>query len=118
MLKVGKDLLIEDKFVENTVVYKGFAIECYSKSPNPILKRYIDEFEYTQQDGEMIQKLINYCVVTYIKTDRQKNLMNNIKRWKYVRDVVNEFQTYFPQYNFNLKSFQKMKDELVEILFA
>jgi uncharacterized protein YlbG (UPF0298 family) len=117
-MKTGKDLLIDDKFFENTVISKRKGEEFYASSPNPILKRYIDEFEYTQQDGVQIQKLINYCVVTYIKTDRQKNLMNNIKRWKYVRDVVNEFQTYFPQYNFNLKAFKEMKNELVEILFA
>ena len=44
MLKIGKDLLINDKFFENTVINKGKGEELYSSSPNPILKRYIDEF--------------------------------------------------------------------------
>lgn len=117
-MKIGKDLLIEDKWVENTIIYKGVAEEYYKKSPNPVLKRYIDEFNYTQQDGDLIQKLINYCVVRYLKTDKQRNLMDNIKRWKYVNKCVNEYKTYYPQYNFNLKSFLQMKEELIEMLFT
>lgn len=116
-MKTGKELLINDKFFENTVINKGKGEELYSISPNPILKNYIDNFQYTQQDGDLIQKLINYCVVRYLKTDKQRNLMDNIKRWKYVNKTIEEFRTYFPQYNFNVKSFLQMKEELITILF-
>jgi hypothetical protein len=116
-MKTGKELLINDKFFENTAISKGKGEELYNTSPNPILKRYIDEFNYTQQDGEQIQKLINYCVVRYLKTDKQRNLMDNIKRWKYVNKTVEEYKAYFPQYNFNLKAFKGMKEELIDILF-
>lgn len=116
-MKIGKDLLISDKFLENTIINKGTGEEIYKTSPNPILKNYIDNFQYTAQDGEQIQKLINYCVVRYIKTDKQRNLHDNIKRWKYVNKTIEEFKTYFPQYNFNVKAFLQMKEELIEILF-
>lgn len=116
-MKAGKDLLISDKFLENTIINKGAAQEFYSKSPNPLLKRYIDEFNYTAQDADLIQKLINYTVVTYIKTDKQKNLMNNIRRWKYTNNTIKEYKSVFPSANLNTKSFDRMKEELIEMLF-
>lgn len=118
MVKTGKELNIEDKFVENTIIYKGIAEEYYKKSQNPILKRYIDTFEYTAQDADLIQKLINYCVVRYLKTDKQRNLMDNIKRWKYVNHTVNEYNLQFANHKFNLTAFHKMKEELTEMIFA
>ena len=117
MLKTGKDLLISDKFLENTIINKGAAQEFYSKSPNPLLKRYIDEFQYTEQDAEQIQKLINYCVVRYIKTDKTKNLQDNIRRWKYVNKTIEEYKTYFPKCDLNTKAFIQMKEELIAIIF-
>lgn len=116
-MKTGKELLINDKFFENTVISKGKGEELYNTSPNPILKRYIDEFNYTQQDGEQIQKLINYTVVTFIKTDKVKNIMNNIRRWKYTNQTVKEYKAQFPNHQFNTKSFERMKEELIDILF-
>lgn len=117
-MKTGKDLLIVDKFFENTVISKRKGEEFYASSPNPILKRYIDEFEYTPQDAEQIQKLINYTVVRYLKTDKGKNLMDNIKRWKYTNQTVKEFNSQFANHKFNLTPFNRMKDELITQLFG
>lgn len=116
-MKTGKELNISDKFLENTIINKGMGEEMYKSSPNPILKSYIDNFIYTREDNDKIQKLINYTVVTYIKTDKVKNLMNNIKRWKYTNQTIKEYKASFPSANFNTKSFDRMKEELIELLF-
>ena len=116
-MKTGKELLINDKFFENTVISKGKGEEIYNTSPNPILRSYLDNFQYTQEDIDKIQKLINYTVVTYIKTDKQKNLMNNIRRWRYTNNTVKEYLTSFPHHQFNIKAFERMKEELISILF-
>lgn len=116
-MKLGKDLLIDEKWLENTIIYKGIAQELYEKSPNPLLKRYIDEFKYTPEDAEQIQKLINYTVVTYIKTDKEKNLLNNVRRWKYTNKTVREYKESYPTHQFNTNSFDRMKDELIAMLF-
>ena len=117
MLKIGKDLLISDKFFENTVISKGKGEELYSSSPNPILRKYLDNFRYEQDDAEKIQKLINYTVVAYIKTDKAQNVLHNLKRWKYTNNTVKEYLTSFPHHQFNIKAFERMKEELISILF-
>ena len=117
-MKIGKDLLIEDKFFENTVISKRKGEEFYASSPNPILKRYIDEFEYIEADSEQIQKLVNYTVVRYLKTDKDKNLRDNVKRWKYANQTVKEYTSQFPNHNVNLNPFNRMKEELITQLFG
>lgn len=117
MLKIGAELNIEDKFYQNTIVNKTSAEEIYKSSPNPKLNQYILNFSYAVEDAEKIQKLINYTVVTYLKTDKQKNLSNNIKRWKYTNKTINEYNLQFANHKFNTKAFDKMKDELVEMIF-
>lgn len=116
-MKTGKELNITDKWLENTIVNKETGEEIYKSSPNFVLKDYIDNFQYKEEDKEQIQKLINYTVVTFIKTDKVKNMMNNVRRWRYTNRTINEFKSVFPSVSFNTKSFDRMKDELIDLLF-
>ena len=81
------------------------------------LERYIFDFKYEDGDKDVIQRLINYSVARYIKTDRNENLMTNVQLWRYAKSVVKEYVTQFPECSFNTKSFDKMKDELISMLF-
>lgn len=116
-MKTGKELNISDKWLENTIVNKETGEHYLNCSPNSLLKEYVDNFQYHENHKEQIQKLINYTVVTFIKTDKVKNMMNNVRRWKYTNRTINEFKKVFPSVSFNTKSFDRMKDELIDMLF-
>ena len=104
-MKTGKELNIQDKWYENTIINKETAT------------KYNLTVEYTPSDSVQIQKLINYCVVRYLKTDKVKNLQDNIKRWKYTNQTVKEYNSQFANHKFNLTAFSNMKEELIELLF-
>ena len=105
-MKTGKELNIQDKWYENTIINKETAT------------KYNLMVEYTPKDAEQIQKLINYTVVRYLKTDKVKNLQDNVRRWKYTNQTIKEFNSQFANHKFNLTAFSKMKNELIELLFG
>lgn len=81
------------------------------------LNDYILNFRYDIGDKDTIQRLVNYTVARYIKTDRKENLLTNVQLWRYTKSVITEYVTQFPDCKFNTKSFDKMKDELISMLF-
>lgn len=84
---------------------------------SPSLHSYIQE-GYKDTDFEQIQKVINYTVVRFIKTDKTfNNTIDTLKRWKYVRDIIKEYNTVFPDKHFNLKSFNRLREDIINELF-
>ena len=81
------------------------------------LNDYVLNFRYEVGDKDTIQRLVNYLIARYIKTDRNENLMTNVQLWRYTKSVMTEYVTQFPDCKFNTKSFDKMKDELISMLF-
>lgn len=81
------------------------------------LNDYVLNFRFEESDKDTIQRMINYLVARYIKTDRNENLFDNIIRWRYTKSVITEYVTEFPNCVLNRKSFDKMKDELISMLF-
>lgn len=78
---------------------------------------YVLNFKYDIGDKDTIQRLVNYTVARYIKTDRKENLITNVQLWRYTKNVITEYVTEFPNCVLNRKSFDKMKDELISMLF-
>lgn len=125
-MKSLKDLEIEYKGsffgFEMMVLSKGFANEILSnpKTPQYVKNRltpYIQSL-YTESDFEAIQKAVNYTVVRWIKMEKNfNNALDSLNRWKYVKRMMEEYNIEFPQKSFNVKSFDRMKDELIIELF-
>jgi hypothetical protein len=125
-METFKDLDIEYKGsffgIEMMVLSKGFANEIFSnpKTPQYVKNRltpYIQSL-YTESDFEAIQKAVNYTVVRWIKMEKNfTNALDSLNRWKYVKRMMEEYNIEFPQKSFNVKSFDRMKDELVIELF-
>lgn len=125
-MKTGKELDIEYKGsffgFEMIVLSKGFANEMLSKPKTPQyvknrLLPYIQSL-YTESDFESIQKAVNYTVVRWIKMDKNwNNTLDSLNRWKYVKRMMEEYNIEFPQKSFNVKSFDRMKEEIIEHLF-
>lgn len=78
---------------------------------------YVLNFKYDIGDKDTIQRLVNYTVARYIKTDRKENLITNVQLWRYAKSIITEYVTNYPDTNFNTKSFDKMKVELISMLF-
>lgn len=78
---------------------------------------YVLNFKYDIGDKDTIQRLVNYTVARYIKTDRKENLLTNVQLWRYAKSIITEYVTNYPDTNFNTKSFDKMKVELISMLF-
>lgn len=78
---------------------------------------YVLNFRYEVGDKDTIQRLVNYLIARYIKTDRKENLITNVQLWRYAKSIITEYVTQFPDCKFNTKSFDKMKDELISMLF-
>lgn len=126
MIKSIKDLEIEYKGsffgIETMVLSKGIANEILSnpKTPQYVKNRltpYIQSL-YTESDFEAIQKAVNYTVVRWIKMDKNyNNTLDSLNRWKYVKSLMEEYNIEFPQKSFNVKSFDRMKEEIIEGLF-
>lgn len=116
MLKTYKDLGLTNKSFfqgDDIVLSIAKAKEINSAS----LKSYIDN-GYSEEDFDIIQKTINYTVVRWIKTDRSdKNVFDSYKRWRYVKQLILDYNTVFPNKMFNTKSYDKMKTELIECMF-
>jgi hypothetical protein len=116
MLKTFKDFALENKAFyqgEDMLLSIGKAKEINS----PLLYPYIKD-GYKESDYEQIQKAINYTVVRFIKTDKTfNNTIDTLKRWKYVRDMIQEYHTEFPHIQFNLKSFNRLKEDIIKELF-
>lgn len=116
MVKSYKELGLQNKSFfqgEDMILSMGKAKEINS----PSLQAYIDT-GYQESDYDQIQKVINYTVVRWIKTDRQlKNVYDCYKRWKYVKDLYTEYNTVYPNKQFNTKSFERMKNELIDVMF-
>ena len=84
---------------------------------NPRLKSYI-ETGYEENDFEIIQKTINYTTVRFLKMEKNfTNTIDTLKRWLYVRDLVADYNNSFPDKQFNLKSFNRLKDDIIKELF-
>ena len=116
MVKTYKELGLQNKSFfqgEDMIVSMTRAKEINS----PALQDYINT-GYQESDYDQIQKVIKYVVVRWIKTDRQlKNIYDCYKRWKYVKDLYKEYNEVFPDKQFNTKSFDRMKDELISYMF-
>lgn len=126
MLKIIKDLDIEYKgsffAFEQIVLSKGVANELLNNSNTPQyiknrLQSYIKSI-YQESDYEQIQKTVNYTVVRWIKMERNwNNTLDSLNRWKYVKRMMEEYNKEFPNKIFNVKSFDRMKSEIIEYLF-
>ena len=125
-MKSLKDLEIEFKGsffgIEAMVLSKGIANEILSnpKTPQYVKNRlqpYIQSL-YTESDFEAIQKAVNYTVVRWIKMEKNwNNTLDTLNRWKYVKKLMEEYNIEFPNKSFNVKSFDRMKEEIIEGLF-
>lgn len=125
-MKTIKDLEIEYKGsffgIETMVLSKGFANEILSnpKTPQYVKNRLLPYVQslYQESDFEAIQKAVNYTVVRWIKMEKNfNNTLDTLNRWKYVKRMMEEYNIEFPQKSFNVKSFDRMKDEIIEQLF-
>ena len=100
---------------------KQSCLKALSNSEKPSEIARIKEYEnslYKESDREDIQKAINYTVVRWIKMEKTfNNTVDSLKRWKYVDELISSYKKEFPDKNFNVKSFQRMKNELIEELF-
>lgn len=121
-----KDLEIEYKGsffgFETMVLSKGVANEILSnpKTPQYVKNRLLPYVQslYTESDFEAIQKAVNYTVVRWIKMEKNySNTLDTLNRWKYVKKLMEEYNIEFPQKSFNVKSFDRMKEEIIEGLF-
>ena len=116
MLKTYKDLGLSNKSFfqgDDIVLSISRAKEINSKN----LQSYIDS-SYSEEDFEIIQKTINYTVVRWIKIEKNfTNTVDSLKRWRYVRDLFLDYNKDFPNKKFNVKSFNRMKDEIKEEIF-
>lgn len=125
-MKTIKDLEIEYKGsffgFEMMVLSKGVANEILNnpKTPQYVKNRltpYVQSL-YTESDFEAIQKAVNYTVVRWIKMEKNySNTLDTLNRWKYVKKLMEEYNIEFPQKSFNVKSFDRMKEEIIEELF-
>ena len=126
MLKIIKELDIEYKgsffAFEQIVLSKDVANELLNNSNTPQyiknrLQSYIQSI-YQESDYEQIQKTVNYTVVRWIKMERNwNNTLDSLNRWKYVKRMMEEYNKEFPNKIFNVKSFDRMKSEIIEYLF-
>lgn len=125
-MKTLKDLDIEYKGsffgFEMMVLSKGVANEILSnpKTPQYVKNRLLPYVQslYTESDFEAIQKAVNYTVVRWIKMEKNfNNTLDTLNRWKYVKRMMGEYNIEFPQKSFNVKSFDRMKEEIIEGLF-
>lgn len=126
MLKKIKDLDIEYKGsffgIERMVLSKGVANEILNnpKTPQYVKNRLLPYVQslYTESDSEAIQKAVNYTVVRWIKMEKNfNNALDSLNRWKYVKKLMEEYNIEFPQKSFNVKSFDRMKEEIITELF-
>lgn len=115
-MKTYKELGLQNKSFqqgEDMLLSIGKAKEINS----PSLQSYIQE-GYKESDHIQIQKVINYTVVRFIKTEKTfSNTIDTLKRWKYVRNLIKEYNTIFPNVQLNLKSFNRLKDDITNELF-
>lgn len=125
-MKTGKELECEYKGsffgFEMMVLSKGVANEIFNnpKTPQYVKNRLLPYIQslYTESDFEAIQKAVNYTVVRWIKMDKNfNNTLDSLNRWKYVKKMMEEYNKEFPQKSFNVKSFDRMKEELIIELF-
>ena len=125
-MKSLKDLDIEYKGsffgFEMMVLGKGVANEILSnpKTPQYVKNRLLPYIQslYTESDFEAIQKAVNYTVVRWIKMEKNwNNTLDTLNRWKYVKKLMEEYNIEFPNKSFNVKSFDRMKEEIIEGLF-
>ena len=107
---------------EMMVLSKGIANQILSnpKTPQYVKNRLLPYVQtlYTESDFEAIQKAVNYTVVRWIKMEKNwNNTLDTLNRWKYVKNMMEEYNIEFPNKNFNVKSFDRMKEEIITILF-
>ena len=107
---------------EMMVLSKGIANEILSnpKTPQYVKNRLLPYVQslYTESDFEAIQKAVNYTVVRWIKMEKNwNNTLDTLNRWKYVKKLMEEYNIEFPNKSFNVKSFDRMKEEIIEQLF-
>lgn len=116
MIKTYKELGLQNKSFfqgEDMILSMGKAKEINS----PSLQAYIDT-GYQESDYDQIQKVINYTVVRWIKIEKNfTNTIDSLKRYKYVNQLIQEYNTLFPNKQFNLKSFNRLKDDIINELF-
>lgn len=116
MLKTYKDLGLNNKsfFQGDDIV---LAISKAKEINSTKLKSYIYN-GYSVEDFDIIQKTINYTIVRFIKMEKNfVNTVDTLKRWLYVRDLVKEYNEVYPDKEFNLKSFNRLKEDIVRELF-
>ena len=125
-MKSLKDLDIEYKGsffgIEAMVLSKGIANEILNnpKTPQYVKNRLLPYVQslYIESDFEAIQKAVNYTVVRWIKMEKNwNNTLDTLNRWKYVKKLMEEYNIEFPNKSFNVKSFDRMKEEIIEGLF-
>lgn len=124
-MKTGKELDCEYKGsffgIETMVMSKGIANEILNnpKTPQYVKNRLLSYVQslYQESDFEAIQKAVNYTVVRWIKMEKNyNNTLDTLNRWKYVKKLMEEYNMEFP-HSFNVKSFDRMKEEIIEELF-
>lgn len=116
MLRTFKDFDIKNKdfFQGDDMV---LSIKKAKELDSPLLSPYIYK-GYQESDYDQIQKVINYTVVRFIKMDKTfDNAVDTLKRYKYVRDLIQDYNTTFPNKIFNTKAFDRLKDDIINELF-
>lgn len=115
-MKTFKDFDIKNKdfFQGDDMV---LSIKKAKELDSPLLSPHIYK-GYQESDFEQIQKVINYTVVRFIKMDKTfDNAVDTLKRYKYVRDLIQDYNNTFPNKKFNTKAFDRLKDDIINELF-
>lgn len=114
LIKIGVELSkVESQFLS--------PIQCIQASLKEIIKKvrvYVKEFEWSVEDGERIQKSMNYVVVQYLKAKRNgtlnpKKITHLLDDWKHIYNYLvspnlERFKTL------NTKAFISARKELLE----
>lgn len=97
---------------------KGSVLQLVTKGEDTkALTLYLSTL-YKESDYDQIQKAINYTVVRFLKMDKNfANALDSLKRWKYVRDMMEEYNAEYPDKQFNVKSFNRLKEDIINELF-
>lgn len=108
----GKTIELINMMVQINKTNKMSDIQVYMNK----LQKYVNEFKYTDEDKDTLQRMVNYSVAYWIKTkdvDTDEVMLSHLKRWLNTKEMIDES----PYKNeLKLNSFNRLNKDFLNVL--